>query len=152
MGSNQWDKNYDDIIHLPHHTSTTRPRMSMRDRAAQFAPFAALTGYEDAVRETARLTEEETVLTEDMKKMLNDRLVWLKEHLEEEPVVTVTYFVPDAKKSGGSLVSASGTVLRIDEYEKTVFLSGGERISVERIRRIDGDNLWEHDLDMESNS
>lgn len=130
---------YEDLLHLPHHTSTTRPPMSMRDRAAQFSPFAALTGYEAAVEETARLTEDETVLTEEMKLQINDRLLWLRERLSDPPTVTLTYFVPDLKKSGGETVRRRGRITEIDELEGIVTLSTGKRIPMEQILGLDGD-------------
>ena len=101
---------YDDIIHLPHHTSSRHPRMSMADRAAQFSPFAALSGHEDAIRETARLTTERAELSESRKEELNEQLVWLREHPDARERVTVTYFRPDAKKAGGAYVTVTGAV------------------------------------------
>ena len=89
---------YDDIIHLPHHVSQTRPRMSAADRAAQFSPFAALTGYGAAVTEAGRLTDQRIELTESEKETLNERLLLLREQLAEPPEVTITYFQPDEKK------------------------------------------------------
>ena len=103
---------YDDIINLPHHVSATRPHMSMGDRAAQFAPFAALTGYEDAVREAARLTEERVELTEDAQAALDARLRLLADGSMAGKAVTLTWFQPDARKSGGAYVTATG-ILKI---------------------------------------
>ena len=94
--------NYDDIIDLPHHVSETHPPMSRADRAAQFSPFAALTGYDAAVRETARMTERRIELDEGVKAELNARLNCILEHLSEHPQVSITYFMPDEKKSGGA--------------------------------------------------
>lgn len=93
---------YDDIINLPHYTSSKRPRMAMIDRAAQFSPFAALTGYDAAVKETARLTEDRVELDEYQKSALNDRLQIVQERLSDTPVISITYFVPDERKSGGA--------------------------------------------------
>ena len=95
---------YDDIINLPHHVSITRPHMPMRDRAAQFMPFRALTGYEDAVRETARLTEERVELTEEERSVLDGKLQKLVDALPGHPAVTLTYFQPDKRKAGGAYV------------------------------------------------
>lgn len=109
---------YDDIIHLPHHRSKNRPPMSMHDRAAQFAPFAALTGYDAAIRETARRTEAWTELTEEAAEELNRKLLFLQERLGEEPEITVTYFVQDEKKPGGTYVTYTGQLRRIDLTER----------------------------------
>ena len=104
---------YDDIINLPHHVSPTRPRMSMHDRAAQFAPFAALVGYDDAVAETARLTESRPVLDEQEQKELDMRLRYLADHLKEQLVVHIQHFVPDERKSGGAIMEFNGVVRKI---------------------------------------
>lgn len=121
---------YDDIIHLPHHVSSTRARMPARDRAAQFSPFAALTGYEDVVREAARLTDRRGELDEDRKEALNEKL---RAAAEGGHAVTVTYFLPDGKKEGGGYVSAAGRVWKWDPCERAVLLTGGIRIPVEDI-------------------
>ena len=104
---------YDDIINLPHHVSPTRQRMSMHDRAAQFAPFAALVGYDDAVAETARLTETRPELDEQEHKELDMRLRYLADHLKEQPVVHIRYFMPDERKSGGAIMDFNGIVRKI---------------------------------------
>ena len=104
---------YDDIINLPHHVSPTRQRMSMHDRAAQFAPFAALVGYDDAVAETARLTESRPALDEQEQKELDMRLRYLADNLKEQPVVHIQYFVPDERKSGGAILEFNGSVRKI---------------------------------------
>jgi len=106
---------YDDIIDLPHHVSTTHPHMPMIDRAAQFMPFRALTGYEDAVQETARLTDEQVELTEDEKAVLDMRLQRLADEIASRPTVTLTYFQPDRKKSGGTYVTATGQRIVIED-------------------------------------
>ena len=127
---------YDDIINLPHHVSATHPHMPMLDRAAQFMPFRALTGYEDAVRETARLTEEKPELTEDEKALLDVRLQRLAEEIAGQPGVTLTYFQPDQKKAGGAYVSVTGRLKKIDDLEGVLILAEGERIPVEDILDI----------------
>ena len=104
---------YDDIIDLPHHVSTTHHRMSMLERAAQFQPFRALTGYEDAVRETARLTDDRVELTEDEKALLDGKLQRLADNLASHPLVTVTYFQPDKKKAGGEYVTTTGQLKKL---------------------------------------
>ena len=127
---------YDDIIHLPHHVSSTRPHMPMRDRAAQFMPFRALTGYEDAVRETARLTKERVELTEEERSVLDGKLQKLVDALPDHPAVTLTYFQPDKRKAGGAYVTASGRLKKIDDLAGVLILTGGERIVIEDIMDI----------------
>lgn len=128
---------YDDIIDLPHHVSKTHPPMPLTDRAAQFAPFAALTGHNAAVKETARLTKERIELDENCKAAINRQLMLLKEQADKEPDVSVTYFVKDAKKSGGAYVSASGRVKRVDEYKRLVLLADGTKIPIDDIIKIE---------------
>ncbi|MDD4772717.1 MAG: hypothetical protein PHZ09_03840 [Eubacteriales bacterium] len=127
---------YDDIIGLPHHRSAARPAMSAHDRAAQFSPFAALTGYEDAVAETARLTDRKIELDENSKSDLNERLNIIQGTLNEQPEVSVTYFLPDKNKSGGKYVTATGCVKKIDEYEHIVLMRDGRIIPVDDIIEI----------------
>lgn len=129
---------YDDIINLQNPTSPTHPRMSLYDRAAQFSPFAALTGHEEAIAETARLTEEKMELSEDEAERLNEKLREVQRHLKTDEVVPVamTYFEPDEKKSGGTYVSRTGNVKRIDEYEHAVIWEDGTIIYVEQIREL----------------
>ena len=115
MGSTS-NQQYNDIIDLPHHISTTRPRMSMLDRAAQFSPFAALTGYDAAIKETGRLTGQRIELTEECRAVLDRKQQVLLENLAEHPEVSVTYFVPDERKSGGAYVTVAGRVKKVDEY------------------------------------
>lgn len=124
---------YDDIINLPHHVSGTHAHMPAADRAAQFAPFAALTGHQEAVRETARHTDERIELDESCKEVLDEKLRYIREQAGERPVVTVTYFVPDDHKSGGSYVTVTGRMKKIDEYEKSLVMDDGERIWMEDI-------------------
>ena len=129
--------NYDDIKHL------TRPQyddlhpMSMHDRAAQFSPFAALVGYGDAVAETARLTDSKAVLTEDEMSELNANLNRLLDSLDEQPQISVTYFVPDEKKSGGKYVDKVGVVRIYDSYSQELVFTDGVRIAVADIARLD---------------
>ena len=125
---------YDDIINLPHHVSPTRQRMSMLDRAAQFAPFAALTGYEAAVGETARLTAERREEAEE----LNRRLAALIANLPDRPEATIEYFVPDDRKSGGAYVTVTGRVRHISVPEKTLVMEDGTVIGFEDIAAISG--------------
>jgi hypothetical protein len=107
--------------------------MSMRDRAAQFAPFSALTGYGDVVDETARLTDGRIVLTEDAKALLDFKQRLLQERIDTKPEITITYFVKDARKSGGSYQTVRGRLLRIDDVERTLVLEGGRRINAQDV-------------------
>ena len=134
---------YDDIINLPRPVSTKRPRMSNHDRAAQFAPFAALTGHEEAVRETARVTDERVELGEHAKLELDRKLRIIADRLEELPRISVTYFIPDDKKKGGKYVKASGEVKKADVYEKMLVMTNGARIPIEEIIEIEGDLFTE---------
>ena len=109
---------YEDIINLPHHVSKTRPQMSMLDRAAQFSPFAALTGYDAAIKETGRLTDEKIELDEDTKAALDMKQAYLIEMIDEQPEITIIYFLPDARKVGGAYVTVTGNLKRFDEYER----------------------------------
>ena len=130
---------YDDIINLPHHVSPTRQRMSMHDRAAQFAPFAALTGYEAAVGETARLTAERRELdAQEAEEELNRRLAALIANLPDRPEATIEYFVPDDRKSGGAYVTVTGRVRHISVPEKTLVMEDGTVIGFEDIAAISG--------------
>jgi hypothetical protein len=127
---------YDDIIGLPHHVSASRPHMPAAGRAAQFAPFAALAGYDAAVKETARITDERPELDEHEKEALNDKLRAIGENQGRAPAVTVRYFLPDEKKPGGAFVTVSGTVKRIDELERAVIMDDGRRIPIDNITEI----------------
>ena len=129
---------YDDIIDLPHHVSTTHLHMSAIDRAAQFSPFAALTGYDSAIKETARLTDERVELDEYMKDALSDRLQIIADRIKEHPEVAITYFQPDAKKNGGAYVTAAGSAKKIDENERMVVMTDGTVIPIDEIISIDG--------------
>ncbi|MBD5098620.1 MAG: YolD-like family protein [Clostridiales bacterium] len=125
---------YDDIIHLTHPTSPRHPRMPMIDRAAQFTPFQALTGYGDAIQETARITGEKVELTEDEKAVLDEKLRLLTDTGNE---AAFTYFQPDSKKSGGSYVTALGTIKKLDPLEGRLVLSDGIAISIDDILEIE---------------
>lgn len=132
---------YDDIINLPHPTSANHPRMSLYDRAAQFSPFAPLTGHDAAIKETARLTEQKIELSEDTISRLNEKLQIVADHLETE--VTITYFVPDERKSGGAYVSYTGIVRRIDDYEHTLIMTDKTVIPIEQISEIESELFGE---------
>lgn len=128
---------YDDIIHLPHPTSPTHPRMSVSARAAQFSPYATLTGYGDAVRETARLTNQKLELDEDRKAAINETLMLIQVQIEHKPQVAITYFQPDDMKDGGIYITVVGHVKKIKEYEGIVVMTEGTEISIEDIMQID---------------
>ncbi len=139
------DHKYDDIINLPHHVSSRHPQLSALDRAAQFSPFAALTGHDAAIQETARLTEEFVELDEDGKEALDERLQLIREVLRHRgasgdmPEIEVTYFRPDQKKSGGAYVTVRGKVKKIDEYNRRLHFEDQTVIPMERLCSIEGE-------------
>lgn len=132
---------YEDIIDLPHHVSKTRPQMSMLDRAAQFSPFAALTGYDAAIKETGRLTDEKQELDDDTKAALDMKQAYLMEMIDEQPEISVTYFLPDTKKAGGAYATVTGKLKRFDEYERLLILTDGKKIPMDDIADIES-NLF----------
>ncbi len=127
---------YDDIIQLPHHVSSVHPPMSLHDRAAQFSPFAALTGYHEAVDEAARFTDEKRELDEHMKTVLDETLRVMQEHAESLGEITVTYFLADAKKSGGSYVTVSGFVKKIDFHKRILVMDDNTSIPIDDIMGV----------------
>ena len=129
---------YADIIDLPHHVSRNHPQMSMHDRAAQFAPFAALTGYEAEVGETARLTAMKRELDAQEAEELNRQLAAIIEHLSERPKVTVEYFVPDERKSGGAYVTVTGRVRHVSLPEKILVMEDGTVVDLENVASMSG--------------
>lgn len=129
-------ENYEDIIHLPHHVSKKRNRMSSVERAAQFSPFAALTGFDAAIQECCRLTDRPVELEEDEKNLINVQLERLFRYERPHPVVTVNYFVPDCRKNGGKFITVTGSVQRLDSFFQCVFLTDGTAIAFDRIRWI----------------
>ena len=138
---------YEDIVNLPPHISKKHPQPSMMDRAARFAPFAAITGYEEMVLEEARVTEERIDLDEGALALLNEKLNMIQEFLDEEPEVTITYFEPDKKKSGGAYITITGIVKRIDEYEHFVLMIDGKKIYIDSIYDIESDLFYSLGLD-----
>ena len=130
---------YKDIINLPHKQSSKRPHMSLLDRAAQFAPFAAPTGYDDAIKETGRLTDERIEMSEEKLAVLNERYQILVDHLGDEPEVTITYFVPDIYKTGGSYITTTGVVKKLDTYERLITMVDGSRILMDDVLLLEGD-------------
>ena len=133
------NRKYNEIMGLPHHVSKTRPQMPMSDRAAQFAPFAALTGYDAAIKETGRLTDERIELDVEALSALDMKYQLLMEALDEAPEVTITYFQPDERKAGGKYVSAVGAVKKIDDYERRITMQDGTRIPMDDVLSIDGE-------------
>ena len=131
-------KTYEDIIYLPHHVSTKHPHMSAIDRAAQFSPFAALTGYSEAIKETARLTGERVELDEYTKDALSNRLQIIADRINEHLEIVITYFRPDAKKNGGTYITTISTVKKIDEYERVIVMTDGTEVPIDEIISIDG--------------
>ena len=121
---------YEDIIGLPHHVSPKRSPMSMQDRAAQFSPFAALTGFEAAIAETGRITDKKMELDDHLQELIACR-----------PEITVTYFVPDAKKGGGAYIRVSGRLKQVDEYARELILADGMKIPLDDIADIQSDCL-----------
>ena len=137
---------YDDIIELPHHQSANRPHMPVTDRAAQFSPFAALTGYEAVITETARLTDQRLELDEDAKTAIAQKLQIVMGHIRERPEITVTWFCPDGKKDGGAYMTLTGTVKRIDEYERTILMTDGTKIPICDVAALEEELLRFHEL------
>lgn len=132
-------ENYDDIINLPHHVSKNHPRMSMYQRAAQFAPFAALVGHDALIAETARLTDAEIDMGEEAIHLLNQKMNYLKEKLKEHPSVTITYFLPDLKKSGGEYLTTTGIIKTIDDFEHTIVMENGTKIPLQCTLDLDSE-------------
>lgn len=127
---------YDDIINLPHHVSKTHPHMSLADRAAQFSPFAALTGYEEAIKEAGRIVDEKIELSEEEKEEINRKLNYLNEHKKDNIQITITYFLKDMKKNGGSYRQITSNLKRLDEIEKTILLADNTILRIDDIRKI----------------
>ncbi len=130
---------YDDIINLPHPVSKRHPQMSMRDRAAQFAPFAALTGHDAAIQESARETDSFTHLEDSDSRDLDRKMRFLFSQMDSNPIVTITYFQPDNKKEGGSYQTITDYISKFHEYEQEVQFSKGKRIPLISIIDIKGD-------------
>lgn len=127
---------YVDIINMPHHISKKHPRMSLENRSAQFAPFAALTGYEDEVEETARLTDKKIEITDEIKTEINIKLKTIQEKIYVKPKVTVKYFIPDTKKEGGSYKTVTSNIIKIDKYKQTIVLKDKIEIPINFITNI----------------
>ena len=128
---------YDDILHLPHHVSQTRPQMSLSDRAAQFSPFQALTGYGAAIQEAARRTDRRAELTEERKAELDGEISILRDSLPNDTVASITYFVPDDRKEGGAYVTVAGVVRKIDVHRGVILLADSTEIPIREITDMD---------------
>ena len=128
---------YDDIIDLPHPVSVKHPQMSLLERAAQFSPFAALSGYEDAIDETARQTKAFMELDEDEKARLDATLQQIRQQIEKHPVVKLTYFEPDERKEGGAYRTMEKNVRKLDEYEKALLFEDGSRVLLKRLVELE---------------
>ena len=144
---------YDDIIDLPHHVSKTRKPMSLYNRAAQFAPFAALTGYDDAIEETARLTETKVELSDELKNDLNQKINFIKNNIKVHPEIIIKYFVRDNKKSGGIYKSLTSIIKKVDDFNKCLIFADNTNVYFDDIISI----TWQSDfnkvlLDNEKNS
>lgn len=155
MKTEDAEKKYGDIIHLPHHVSSVHPHMPVSDRAAQFAPFAALTGYGEVIKETARQTDERPDLSEDEKQELNYKIQLACALSGEKPEIVLTYFVQDEKKSGGAYHTARGKIRRIDPDAGQIILEDGLRIrldcvvDIEFTGQLSQSALWKSDMPME---
>lgn len=131
--------NYEDIINLPHHTSSKHQRMPQESRAAQFAPFAALTGYDDAIKETTRITQKRINIDEETKNILNNKLQYILKNLNKKPEITFTYFIYDNKKAGGKYIEKTSIVKTIDMPNQYVILIDKTKINMNEIINIKGD-------------
>ncbi len=131
---------YDDIINLPHHISKKHPQMTLEARAAQFAPFAALTGYDDEVKETARLTNRRIELDDEAKSILDNKIQIILEQISQRPTVSITYFIPDTRKAGGEYVTITGIIKKVDGYNQVIVLENRTEIPINEIIDIDMNN------------
>ena len=143
--SNKDPHRYDDIIDLPRHISHNRKHMSNYERAAQFAPFAALTGYSQSINEAGRLTDDFIQLGENSSNDLNIKFMYLSEHIKDKPEITVRYFIPDVSKDGGSYKTETVNVYRIDMFERVLITTDKRKIDLDYIVDIDADLFAEID-------
>ena len=128
---------YDDIINLPHHVSKKHPQMSLEARSAQFAPFSPLTGYEEGIEETGRLTNQRKELNEEVKQILDNKLRIIQEQISTKPEIACTYFVPDERKDGGKYIQVKGKVIKIDRYNKLIILEEKIEVPIKEIIEIE---------------
>ena len=129
---------YDDIINLPHHVSKTHPPLPKSSYAAQFAPFAALRGYDEMIAETVRTTEEKYILSDEEKIRLSERMSVVLEHLDDSPEIMIKYFIPDARKPGGRYETVTGVVKKYREYERRIIMEDGTAIPADEIIEVKG--------------
>ncbi len=137
MNKYELKSDYSDIINLKHHVSSKHEKMSISNRAFQFAPFAALTGYSDAIDETARITDEMLIIDDNLKCIIDQKLNYIKLNIQKNIHVRIIYFVKDLKKRGGKYFVSNGYVTKIDEYKKQIFLDSGEKIEMDDIYSIE---------------
>lgn len=130
---------YNDMLHMPHHVSQTHPHMSMQNRAAQFSPFAALTGFESIIKETSRQTAQRIELDESAKEVLDKKLQRLLQVLHVHPQISITFFKPDEKKDGGEYICITGTIKKIDGYGENLIMTDGTQIPIPEITSLQGD-------------
>lgn len=149
MEKRQVSHKYDDIINLPHHRSDKRPKMPLCDRAAQFSPFAALTGYDEAIKESARLTEQRRELSDEKKNELNAKLSLLRIKNRSRTEVNIIYFIPDQKKDGGAYTSVTGAVRRIDDCRRIIIMENQQKIPLDDIWDISGQVFREMETEVE---
>ncbi len=135
---------YDDIINLPHHMSKKRPQMSLYDRAAQFAPFSALTGHDDAIKETARLTDRKIELDDYDKMLLDNKMTFILNHIYEQPEITVIYFIPDTNKEGGMYLDFTGNIKKFDSVQRKVCFTDKTEILIDDIIEIKSEIIPEN--------
>ena len=135
---------YDDIINLPHHQSDRRPHMSLYDRAAQFAPFSALTGHDDAIKETARLTDRKIELDDYDKMLLDNKMTFILNYIYEQPEITVTYFIPDTNKEGGMYLDFTGSIKKFDSVQRKVCFTDKTEILIDDIIEIKSEIIPEN--------
>ena len=141
------NNNYQDIINLPHYISKKRQQMPISDRAAQFAPFAALTGYEENIKEATRLTDTRIEIDEERKLILNDKLQIILNNIKDEPTITFTYFIYDDKKSGGKYINITNQVKKINITDGYIILIDKTKIPIEEIIDINGDIFKNYQID-----
>lgn len=132
-----YKRKYDDIIHLPHYVSKKYPQMSMSNRAAQFAAFQALSGYGNAIKETARLTENKRELDADAIEILDRKLLWIRNNISTKPEVVLTYYRDDELKYGGHYFTAVTKLIKIDNYENCIYTESGMKINIKDIFSIE---------------
>lgn len=128
--------NYDDIINTRYPFDLKHPRMSVYNRSAQFAPFAALTGHSESIKETARLTDEQIEINEDQKEIINQKLIYINKYIKVHPNISITYFVKDKKKKGGKYITITSEIKKIDTYNKVIILVNNNKILFDDIISI----------------